>query len=339
MKRLFSALLGLTLLSTLLPGCAARKPVKSGPAGGFSIVATSFPAYDLARSVCGQAAEITLLLPPGAESHSYEPTPRDILAVEDCGLFVYLGGESDAWVETILSSLESPPETLRMMDCVDTLEEETLEGMTAQGHDHDHEEHDEDHDHEDDHDHDHEDHGLGEVHEIDEHVWTAPENAGRIARAIAGRMAALDRANADSYLAAADAYQTEIDALDRDFRDFFETSGCKTLVFGDRFPLRYFAEAYGLTCYAAFPGCAAQTEPSAATVAFLTEKVESEGISTVFYIEFSNHLVADSIAEAAGARTALFHSCHNVSRQDLEDGATYLSLMRQNLETLRACLP
>ena len=142
-----------------------------------------------------------------------------------------------------------------------------------------------------------------------------------------------------TYLAAADAYQAEIDALDRDFRDFFAALPTKTLVFGDRFPLRYFAEAYGLTCYAAFPGCATQTEPSAATVAFLTEKVESEGISTVFYIEFSNHLVADSIAEAAGARTALFHSCHNVSRQDLESGATYLSLMRQNLETLRACLP
>ena len=218
-----------------------------------------------------------------------------------------------------------------MIDCVDTLDEETLEGMTSQGHDHDHEEHDEDHDHDG--------HGLGEVHEIDEHVWTAPENAGRIARAIAERMAVLDRANADTYLAAADAYQSEIDALDREFRDFFAALPTKTLVFGDRFPLRYFAEAYGLTCYAAFPGCATQTEPSAATVAFLTEKVEREGISTVFYIEFSNHLVADSIAEAAGARTALFHSCHNVSRQDLESGATYLSLMRQNLETLRACLP
>lgn len=331
MKRLSAALLCLILLCALLPGCAARPSVSDGQAGGFSIVATSFPAYDLARAVCGQAAEITLLLPPGAESHSYEPTPRDILAVEDCGLFIYLGGESDAWVETILSSLESPPETLRMIDCVDTLDEETLEGMTSQGHDHDHEEHDEDHDHDG--------HGLGEVHEIDEHVWTAPENAGRIARAIAERMAALDSANAESYLAAADAYQAEIDALDRDFRDFFAALPTKTLVFGDRFPLRYFAEAYGLTCYAAFPGCATQTEPSAATVAFLTEKVESEGISTVFYIEFSNHLVADSIAEAAGAKTALFHSCHNVSRQDLESGATYLSLMRQNLETLRACLP
>ena len=349
MKRMFAALLSLALLAALLSGCAGREPVSSGKAGGFSIVATSFPAYDLARAVCGQEAEITLLLPPGAESHSYEPTPRDILAGEDCGLFLYLGGESDAWVETILSSLDAPAETLRMIDCVETLEEETLEGMTAQGHSHDdHEDHDDhdahdDHDDNDDHD-DHDDHdahdghGLGEVHEIDEHVWTAPENAGRIARAIAQRAAELDPGNAEVYLAAADAYQREIDALDRDFRAFFDTTGEKTLVFGDRFPLRYFAEAYGLTCYAAFPGCSTQTEPSAATVAFLTEKVREEGISTVFYIEFSNHLVADSIAEAAGAETALFHSCHNVSRQDLEAGATYLSLMRGNLETLKRCM-
>ena len=328
MKRLFAALLPLCLSLALLSGCAGRQSVSAGKAGGFSIVATSFPAYDLARAVCGDAAEITMLLPPGAESHSYEPTPRDILTVQDCGLFVYLGGESDAWVDTILDSLDRPVETLRMIDCVDTLEEETLEGMTAQGHDHGN------HD-----DHGDEDHGLGEVHEIDEHVWTAPENAGRIACAIAERAAELDSGHAETYRSAADAYQGEIDRLDRDFRDFFETSGYKTLVFGDRFPLRYFAESYGLTCYAAFPGCSTQTEPSAATVAFLTDKVRTGGISTVFYIEFSNHLVADSIAEAAGARTALFHSCHNVSRQELEEGATYLTLMRGNLETLKACLP
>ena len=330
MKRMFAALLSLTLFAALLSGCAGREPVSSGKAGGFSIVATSFPAYDLARAVCGQAAEITLLLPPGAESHSYEPTPRDILAVEDCGLFLYLGGESDAWVETILSSLDAPAETLRMIDCVETLEEETLEGMTAQGHSHD------DHD---DHSGDHESHGLGEVHEIDEHVWTAPENAGCIARAIARRAAELDPGNAQVYLAAADAYQQEIDTLDRDFREFFDTTGEKTLVFGDRFPLRYFAEAYGLTCYAAFPGCSTQTEPSAATVAFLTEKVREEGISTVFYIEFSNHLVADSIAEATGTKTAMFHTCHNVARADVEGGATYVSLMEENLQTLRKNMP
>ena len=324
MKRFAAALLSLCLTLALLPGCAGREPVSSGRAGGFPIVAASFPAYDLARAVCGEEAEITLLLPPGAESHSYEPTPRDILTVEECGLFVYLGGESDAWVDTILDSLDRPVETLRMIDCVDTLEEESLEGMTARDHGYG--------------EHDGHDHGLGEVHEIDEHVWTAPENAGRIAGCIAERAAALDPSHAQVYRAAASAYQGEIDALDRDFRDFFAETGERTLVFGDRFPLRYFAEAYGLTCYAAFPGCATQTEPSAATVAFLTEKVRQEGIPVVFYIEFSNHLVADSIAEAAGARTALFHSCHNVSRQELEAGATYLSLMRGNLETLKACL-
>ena len=123
--------------------------------------------------------------------------------------------------------------------------------------------------------------------------------------------------------------------MDQDFRDFFATAPRKTIVFGDRFPIRYFAEEYDLDYYAAFPGCSTQTEPSAATIAFLTEKVEAEQIPTVWYIEFSNHLVADSIAEAAGAKTALFHSCHNISQDDLDAGATYVSLMQGNLERLR----
>ena len=170
---------------------------------------------------------------------------------------------------------------------------------------------------------------------MDEHVWTAPRNAAAITRAIGERLAALDPENGPAYAAGAEGYALELEDLDREFAAFFESREERTIVFGDRFPLLYFARAYGLDYYAAFPGCGAQTEPSAATVAFLTEKVRREGLSTVWYIEFSNHLVADSIAEAAGAGTAMFHTCHNVSRADLEAGATYLSLMRANLEALQ----
>lgn len=262
---------------------------------------------------------MTLLLPPGAESHSYEPTPADILRVQRCDLFIYLGGESDAWVDTILSAIEPRGDVLRMMDCVDLLEEETVEGMQG-GHDHDHEE---DHDH------------LGEVLSMDEHVWTAPRNAAAVTRIIGQRLALLDPENGEAYAAGAEAYALELEELDRDFTAFFDTLPDRTIVFGDRFPLLYFAEAYDLDYYAAFPGCGAQTEPSAATVAFLTKKVREEGLPAVWYIEFSNHLVADGIAEAAGVETAQFHTCHNVSRADLEAGATYLSLMRANLEVLR----
>ena len=311
MKRIFPALCALLLLTACGPDLPPEDSERP------QIVATVFPAYDFARSAAGELADVTLLLPPGAESHSYEPTPADILRVQRCDLFLYLGGESDAWVDTILSAIEPQGDVLRMIDCVDLLEEETVEGMQGG------------HDHEEGHDH------LGEVLSMDEHVWTAPRNAAAVTRIIGQRLALLDRSNGEAYAAGAEAYALELEELDRDFAAFFDTLPDRTIVFGDRFPLLYFAEAYDLDYYAAFPGCGAQTEPSAATVAFLTRKVREEGLPAVWYIEFSNHLVADSIAEAAGVETAQFHTCHNVSRADLEAGATCLSLMRANLEALR----
>ena len=311
MKRIFPALCALLLLTA----CGPELPPEDSERP--QIVAAVFPAYDFARSAAGELADVTLLLPPGAESHSYEPTPADILRVQRCDLFIYLGGESNAWVDTILSAIEPRGDVLRMMDCVDLLEEETVEGMQGG------------HDHEEGHDH------LGEVLSMDEHVWTAPRNAAAVTRIIGQRLALLDRSNGEAYAAGAEAYALELEELDRDFAAFFDTLPDRTIVFGDRFPLLYFAEAYDLDYYAAFPGCGAQTEPSAATVAFLTRKVREEGLPAVWYIEFSNHLVADSIAEAAGVETAQFHTCHNVSRADLGAGATYLSLMRANLEALR----
>ena len=171
--------------------------------------------------------------------------------------------------------------------------------------------------------------------EIDEHVWTSPANAAVLTRRFGEELAALDSANAEQYRANAEAYAEEIDALDGKFHDFFDSLPDRTIVFGDRFPLRYFAEEFDLNYYAAFPGCSTQTEPSAATIAFLTDKVKAEHISTVWYIEFSNHLVADAIAEATGAGTAMFHTCHNVSPEELEQGETYVTIMEGNLKRLR----
>ena len=300
-----------------LSGCAPA-PAEAED-GKLHVVATVFPAYDFARAAGGELAEVTMLLPPGAESHSYEPSPADILAVQGCDLFLYLGGESDDWVDRILDTVDPAGASLRMIDCVETLAEETVEGMQESpghgGHEHEHE---------------------GRVVELDEHVWTSPRNGAVLTRAIGEAMAAADPANGDAYHQNAESYAAKLEDLDREFAAFFGGLEDRTIVFGDRFPLRYFAEEYGLDYYAAFPGCSTQTEPSAATVAFLTEKVREEGISTVWYIESSNHLVADAIAEAAGAETAMFHTCHSVSRADLEGGATYLSLMEGDLAALRA---
>ncbi len=302
MKRLAALL----LLCVLLTGCGPAVPEPTP--GRLQIVAAVFPAYDFARAAVGDLADVSLLLPPGAESHSYEPTPADILRVQNCDLFIYLGGESDAWVDTILSAVEPKGQALRLTDCVELLEEE----------DHDH------HDHQ---------HGAGEVMEMDEHVWTSPANAARLTRTIGETLAGLDPVHEEAFRNNAEDYALQIDALDAEFDQFFQGLDSRTMVFGDRFPLRYFAEEFDLDYYAAFPGCGAQTEPSAATVALLTEK--ARGLPAVWYIEFSNHLVADSIAEAAGTQTAMFHTCHNVSRAELDAGATYLSLMQNNLATLR----
>ena len=317
-KRAFLCMISALLL--LLSACGQSVEEDTDP-DQLTVVATVFPAYDFARAVGGDLADVQLLLPPGTESHSYEPTPADILAVQDCDLFIYLGGESDTWVETILESVELRGQTLRMVDCVPLLEEETVEGMESyeEGHDHDHDEAP----------------GLGEVVGYDEHVWTSPKNAALITRAVGDKLAELDPANADTYAANSADYAAQIEDLDREFADFFAGVEDRTMVFGDRFPLRYFAEEFNIDYYAAFPGCSTQTEPSAATIAFLTEKVREAQIPTVWYIEFSNHLVADSIAESAGVKTAMFHTCHNVSADDLAAGATYVSLMEQNLETLR----
>lgn len=366
MKRFFLYFLCATLI---LCGCSQKDVTPAPDDGRLSIVATVFPAYDFARSVVGERADVKMLLPPGMESHSYEPTPADILAVQNCDLFIYLGGESDAWVDTILSAIEPQGSILRMVDCVELLEEAHAEGMQMDpGHDHSHESHDHDEDEpcpEEDlhlhsetdeallHDaHDHEEHpeeahpdhaheannhlNLGAVVGMDEHVWTSPRNAADITLEIGHHLAELDRVNATFYLDNADHYAAEIKALDLEFENFFENLPHRTIVFGDRFPLLYFADRYDLDYYAAFPGCGTQTEPSAATIAFLTEKVWNEDIPTIWYIEFSNHLVADSIAEATDRQTAMFHTCHNVTRAEMDSGATYHSLMKQNLETLKS---
>ena len=203
--------------------------------------------------------------------------------------------------------------------------------------DHDHDDHDhDDHDH-DDHDHDdHDDHDH--VHSVDEHVWTAPANAIVITEKIAAHLTEKDAAHADDYQKNSAAYIAELKKLDEDFREIVANSARKTMVFGDRFPFRYFADAYGLDYYAAFTGCSTETEASAATVAFLVEKVKEENIPVVFTMEFSNGKIADSIVDATGAKKAMLHSCHTISADELAQGETYLSIMQKNAETLKDAL-
>ena len=309
-----------------------------------SVVATIFPQYDFVRQIAGDDVELKMLLKPGEETHSYEPTPQDMIAIQNSDLFIYVGGENDAWVEDILESMpDNGRTTLKLVDCVDTVEEEHVEGMKEErGHDHDdHDNHDEDDaEHEED-ETDHEEHGQEEihsVHEIDEHVWTSPLNAIKIVEQIKEELCEIDPENTSDYEENAEAYVAQLNEFDREFQDVVDHSKRKLMIFGDRFPFRYFAEEYGLDYYAAFSGCASDTEPSAATMAFLINKVRDENIKTVLKMELSNENIAKAIAEATNADVKEFYSCHNLTAEQFADGETYLSLMEKNVETLREVL-
>ena len=380
---LAAVLVSLVLAAAALTGCAA--PGETPDDGRMKVVTTIFPQYDFVRAIGGDLVHLQMLLSPGEEVHSYEPTPMDIKAIQNCDLFIYVGGENDVWVDRILDNMgENRPHTLRLVDLTDTVAEEIVEGMMEErGHDHDHEhEHGEDHDHEEaaedhdhdetghheeageDHDHDEAEHheetgedhhgdeshdeGSGHRHggdssheeheEADEHVWTSPVKAAEITEATAEKMAEIDPANAESYTANARAYEAQILDLDAKFREIVDNAERKTIVFGDRFPLRYFAEEYGLEYYAAFPGCSSETEPSASTLAFLIDKVREEQIPVVFSIEFSNGNIARAICESSGAVPRTFYSCHNLTKEQMENGETYVSMMTENLKVLEEAL-
>ena len=277
-----------------------------------SIVVTDFPCYDFARAVAGDRAEITMLIKPGSEVHSYEPTPSDVIAMTDADLFIYIGGESDSWVDGMLESMGGEaPETLRMFDCVET--------CTADEHE-DHEDHEE-HD--------------GHDHEYDEHIWTSPQNAILMVSAISDALCAIDGGNSDIYSQNEADYNAQIADIDAQITDLVENAARTELVFGDRFPFLYLAREYGLTYHAAFPGCAAETEPSALTIMELIDKVKADGIPVVYVIEMSTANVASAIAEETGAEIVTLHSIQNVSADEFEAGETYVSIMQKNVEALR----
>lgn len=326
--KILSIIISAAMIFGMLAGCGGGEQEDSDKV---SIVATVFPQYDFARQIAGDRAEITLLLKPGMEAHSYEPTPKDIIKIAHCDLFLNVGGESESWLDSVIDSVDNDQMYIvSAMSCVENIEEEHSEGMTAKGHEHDE-------DCEEEHDHEHE-HSDEEEAEYDEHVWTSPMNAIEIVNDIAYALCEIDPENAEYYSANASEYIAQLSELDSKFRQIAANSERNTLIFGDRFPLLYFIKEYGLNYYAAFPGCASETEPSAATVAFLIDKVEKENIPVIFYIELSNHKVADAIAECTGTKAMQFNTCHNISADDFEAGETYLSLMTANLEVLEEAL-
>ena len=348
-KKLFAAAAAAALAAAMMIGCGNKAASGNGSAAEkkeettseakaesaaaseakVSIVCTNFAEYDFARAIAGDKAEITMLLKPGAESHTYEPSPEDIIRIQDSDMFVYVGGDSDEWVADILDSMDqSKMHVFKLMDQVDTVEEEHVEGMEAEEEETKSEQ---------------DEKNLGksdqeEEPELDEHVWASPVNAMQIVEKMSAQIADIDPDHKEEYEKNAADYIGKIRNLDEQFRDITANAARKEIIVADRFPFLYFVKEYGLKYYAAFPGCASNTQPSAQTVAFLIDKVKEDQIPMVFHMELSNEQMADSIAEATGAKAELLNAVHNVSAEDFAKGVTYVDLMQHNAEVLKEAL-
>lgn len=313
MKKRLICLLLAAVLAVGAAGCGADTAPPDD--GRLQVVCTLFPYYDFVRQIGGEDVNATLLVSAGREVHSFEPTPLDAVRLSRADVFICNGGESEAWVTELLSAAgEDIGQVLVMMDHADVLAEEIQEGMQIRENEEDEEE---------------------EEVEYDEHIWTSPVVAAELCRVIAGALAAADPNHADAFQHRLDSYLAQLTELDADFRQVVAEGRRTMLIFGDRFPLLYFCRTYGLDYRAAFHGCSSDTEPGLGTLKYLIDMVRSRQIPVVYTIELSSQKVARAIADTTGARVLTFHSCQTVSRADFDAGATYLSLMRQNLAALK----
>jgi ABC-type metal ion transport system, periplasmic component/surface adhesin len=382
MKKQLGYLITTVLLAVNILGCnSTSQKVETGQGSdSIQVVTTLFYQYDFAKQIAGDHMNVELLLRAGQESHSYEPTPADIIAIQEADIFIYNGGTSELWVEKVLEGTDGV-HIIRMMDYVDVVEEEIVEGMEHDDHDHDDDhddeyshDYDDDHDHDDEYSHDHDDdhyddkdnhdheddghdtddnhnvndrdtednhddedeHHDDHEHDDDEHIWTSPVNAQRLVQALINEFSTIDSEKAEIYKENGANYIAQIQEIDQAFREVVAQAARTTLVFGDRFPFRYFVDEYGLDYFAAFPGCSTETEPGVGTITFLLDKIKSEQIPVVYHLELSNEKIADTLCEGTGAKKAIFHTAHNITKEESAAGVSYVDLMRGNVESLKA---
>ena len=324
MKRVISLLLVLTLTAVVLAGCGRQNAPTASDDTKLSIVTTIFPEYDWVREIVGEKAdhaEITMLLDSGVDLHSYQPTAADMIKISDCDLFIYVGGESDRWVaDALQEAVNKDMVVLNLLDVLgDRVEEEKIvEGMEAD-----------------------EEKGEEDGPEYDEHVWLSLKNAEVLCSAISDALQQIDPANKDIYAANAAAYTQKLAALDAEYQAAVDTAARKTILFGDRFPFRYLADDYGLSYYAAFVGCSAETEASFETISFLARKVDELNLPCVLTIEGAQHKIAETIVQNTAEknqRVLVMDSMQATTAQDAANGTTYLSVMEQNLSVLNEAL-
>lgn len=325
MKRILSLILACTASLGMLTGCGST-PLTEKDSGKLKVVTTIFPEYDWVRQILGDKADdadITMLLDNGVDLHSYQPTADDIVKIADCDLFLYVGGESDGWVDDALAGAAN--QDRKVINLLDVLgaqvkEEETVEGMET-------EEEDAAADADDP--------------EYDEHVWLSLKNAETLCEAIANALEELDEQNKDTYAANLTAYTEQLAALDAAYQTAVDTGKRKTVLFGDRFPFRYLVDDYGLIYYAAFAGCSAESEASFETVSFLAKKVDALSLPCVLTIEGKQHKIADTIVQNTKAKNQpilTMDSMQATTSEDAANGTTYLGVMENNLGVLKQAL-
>ena len=319
------------------------------------IVTSLFPYYDMARAVIGdvKGIDLKMTVTPGQDSHSFEPTPSDVIQMENADVLIYNGGSLETWIDTLLDSLNNKNQIqMKMMDYVDVLNEEIVEGMDTRFEEHDHDEHshkDDNHNKEkhkeDNHSEDssndsefHNEDSEEEHEETDEHIWTSPVNEIIMTEKICETLSKALPEEKENFQKNAESYISQLKELDNEFRTIVENAKINEIIFADKFPLQYFAKEYGLKYYAAFPGCGSDMEPSAKTIAFLVDRIKEDNIKAVFYLELSSHIVADAIETDTGAKPLQFNSCHNITQKQFDSGVTYVDLMKENVNNLKIAL-
>lgn len=327
MKKYISILIAAIMMVSCLSACGTANAAEASNKDKLQIVTTIFPEYDWVKNILGDnpaGSEVTMLLDNGVDLHSYQPTADDIMKISTCDMFIYVGGESDEWVEDALK--EATNKNMSVINLLDVLgdsvkEEEVVEGMQGE---------------------EEEEEGSEEEEvEYDEHVWLSLKNASALTDAISAELQRIDASNAETYKANADAYKTRLNELDKKYQDTVSEAPVKTLVFGDRFPFRYLTDDYGITYYAAFVGCSAETEASFETITFLANKVDELSLHAVMTIEGKDHRIAETVVENTAGKDQqilTMDSMQSTTAKDVENGTSYYSVMEDNLSVLKEAL-
>lgn len=309
MKKLLSLFTAAILV--FMTSCASDSSGFSDDSGKIKISATLFPQYDFARQIAGDKAEITLILPSGMDSHSYEPTPADIININKSDLFIYTGEYLESWANDIVGDIDTDKtHVLDVSSGIQLVKEE------------------------DEHHHDDEDE-EGHHHEYDPHIWTSPVIAMQMADNITEALCETDSVNSDYYKQNAENYKKQLQELDSEFKEIVADGKRNTIYFGGKFALYYFTQEYGLDYVSAFDSCSGETEPSAKVMSEMISSIKENNIPVIYYEEIAEPTVANMIADETGAKPLLFHSCHNVTPEDFRNGVTYIDLMKQNAVNLR----